>query len=46
MEVAVIFTNCSIPEMPYQTFTQMTRSEDPRLDKLEQTRFMSLTFEL
>lgn len=43
MEVAVIFTNCSIPKMPQHTFTQLTRSEDTRLDtKLEKTRFMSL----
>ncbi|KAG0697767.1 hypothetical protein GWK47_026234 [Chionoecetes opilio] len=46
MEVVVQFTNCHIPEIPQQTFTQGIRSDDPRLDlNLEETRFLTLNFD-
>ncbi|XP_045128035.1 uncharacterized protein LOC123514290 isoform X2 [Portunus trituberculatus] len=46
MEVAILFNNCYIPNLPLQTLTQLTRSDDPKQDiNLEETRFLTLKFE-
>ncbi|XP_066978463.1 uncharacterized protein [Macrobrachium rosenbergii] len=42
-EVAVTFTDCTIREIPTETFTQYARSEDQKNDiDLENTRFLTL----
>ncbi|XP_068242082.1 uncharacterized protein [Palaemon carinicauda] len=42
-EVAITFNNCTIEEIPTETFTQYARSEDQNNDiDLENTRFLSL----
>lgn len=46
MEVAILFNNCNIPNLPQQTLTQLTRSDDPKQDiNLEETRFLTIKFE-